>query len=424
MKKANLVLMAALAAAGLVGITGGALLPSAVMAADAPKLNAKIVKPLKAAQDATVAKNWDQAYAAWQEAQAVEPKTPYESYMVDEIGWYVLVQKKEYARAAEALERAVNSGFVAAPEVTPRLKALAQLNYQVQNYAKAIEFGNKFLAQVPGDQEVAVLVAQSYYLQKDYAGTRAIVDKLTAGATQPGEQLLLLGLRSSFELKDRAGTMQSLESLIRYFPQPKYWEDLLTNQLYETKGDRELRTLYRLMEQTSTLDKADEYSEMATVLIAGGFPAEAQQVLERGMSANLFSGDARSRAQSDLDRARSGATADRKDVAGADQALAAAKSGNDMVATGKLYFSVADYAKAADAIQKGIAKGGVTDVDDANALLGVALVRSDKAAAARPVFEAVKEAKYARVARLWVLYLDSKAAPAAAPVTPAAPPAG
>ena len=51
-----------------------------------------------------------------------------------------------------------------------------------------------------------------------------------------------------------------------------------------------------------------------------------------------------------------------------------------MVAIGKLYFSTGDYANAADAIQKGLAKGGVADVDDANTLLGVALVRRGKPA--------------------------------------------
>jgi hypothetical protein len=423
MKKTNLLVVVALAAAGVVGLGAATLVPAVATAADAPpKMSAKIIAPLKIVQDQTTAKNYDAAYAALKEAQAVEPKTPYESYMVDELGWYVLLQKQQLPAAAEALERAVNSGFIPPAELTPRLKPLSQIYYQAQNYPKAVEYGNKYLAQVPTDSAIAVLVAQSYYLQKDYANTRATAEKYTAGVAKPNEQLLLLSLRSSFELKDRAGTMKALESLVRYYPQQKYWEDLLTNQLYETKGDSELRTLYRLMEQTNTLDKADEYAEMATVLLAGGFPGEAQQVLERAMSANLFDGDAKGRAQSELDKARTQAAADRKDLPGAEKALADAKTGNQMVATGKLYFSVGEYAKAADAIQKGLAKGGATDLDDANALLGVALVRADKLADARPAFEAIKGAKYAEIARLWLLYVDTKLNPA--PAAPAAPAAG
>jgi len=69
---------------------------------------------------------------------------------------------------------------------------------------------------------------------------------------------------------------------VRHYPQPKYWEDLLNEQLFRTKDDRALRGLYRLMSDTNTLDKGDEYSEMGSMLIAGGFPNEAKQVLERG----------------------------------------------------------------------------------------------------------------------------------------------
>jgi hypothetical protein len=419
MKKANLVLMAALAAAGAIGVTGGALVPTAVMAEDAkpaaaPKLSPKIIPPLKAVQEATTAKNWDAAYAAVQQAQAVEPKTPYDAYMVDELSWYVLYERKDLEGAAATLERAVNSPFVPPADATARLKPLAQIYAEGKNYAKAAEYGTKYLAASPNDTNMAIMVTQSYYLLKDYANTRATAEKYAAATKPPNEQLLRLALASSVELKDRAGVMKNLETLVRYYPSQKYWEDLLTNQLYETKGDREMRTLYRLMEQTNTLDKGDEYSEFATALLAGGYPGEAQKVLESAMAANAFAGDAKAREQGDLDKARSQAATDRKDLPNAEKALAAAKTGNEMVATGKLYFSTGDYAKAADAIQKGLAKGGVTDTDDANALLGVAQVRAGNPAAARAAFEAVKDAKYASVTRLWLLYLDTSAAPAAA----------
>jgi tetratricopeptide (TPR) repeat protein len=412
MKKANLLFVATLAAAILMGITAGVLAPATAVAAEGQKLSASVMKPLKATQDAMTAKNWDEALVHIKDAQAVQPQTPYDTFMIDEMSWFVLLQKKDYAGAATALEASVNSGFVSAENLPQRLKALAQLNYQIQSYPKAVEFGNRYLELVPSDADIGVLVAQSYYLQKDYANARAAVQKLTAGTAQPNEQLLLIALRCNFELKDRPGTMQTLEALVRNYPKPKYWEDLLTNQLYETKGDRELRNLYRLMEQTNTLDKPEEYSEMASVLISGGFPSEAAKILELGMAANVFTGQTLTREKSDLDRARTGAAADRRDLASADKALAAAKTGNEMVAFGKLYLSVADYPKAVDAIRMGLAKGGVPDTDDANALLGVALVHAGQPADARAAFGAVKDPKYAAVTRLWVLYIDSQAAAA------------
>jgi tetratricopeptide (TPR) repeat protein len=420
MKKANLVLAAALAAAGVTSVVTGLLTPATAIAQASPqkkaapqKIGAKMLKPLKAAQDAIGAKNWDAAIASLDEAQAIEPKTPYEAFMVDELGWYARLQTKDYKGAEEALARAVNSGFVGEADLPQRNKALAQINYQLENYAQAAEYGNKYLAAAPGSADIGALVAQSKFLQEDYAGARSTVEQVTAGQAKPDEQLLLIGLRSSYELKDRPGTVRSLEALVRHYPATKYWEDLLNNQLYETKTDRDLRALYRLIADTKTMDRPDEYSEAAATLMSGGFPTEAKQILEQGVSAGAFQGESLTRAQADLARARSGADADRKELPGADQALAAAKTGNEMVAMGKLFFSVGEYGKAADAIQKGLAKGGVTDVDDANVLAGIAHARAGKATEALAAFDAIKDAKLAEVARLWKLRVETTAAPPA-----------
>ena len=132
MKKANLVLMAAMAAAGLAGVAGGSLLPvtaavaaSKDKAAAAPKamrtktstlskhkLSPDVGKPLVAAQAAMTAKNWDEALVQIQAARAVEPKTPYDAFMIDELGWYALLQKKDFAQSAAALERVLASEFI------------------------------------------------------------------------------------------------------------------------------------------------------------------------------------------------------------------------------------------------------------------------------------------------------------------------
>jgi tetratricopeptide (TPR) repeat protein len=423
MKTRNLILMAALAAAGLTSVTGALLVPTAAVAAETkeakketPKIGAKMSKPLRAAQEAIQAKNWDVAAASLAEAAAVEPKTPYEAFMVEELNWYTKVQKKDYAGAVTSLKAAVDSGFVPEADLPRRYKALAQLSYELKDFPKAVEYGKKAIELAPGSNDAIMIVAHSLYLGDDFAGARAFIDSQTASATtKPEEQLLLIALRSNYELNDRAGTMRALEMLIRNYPAQKYWTDLLNNQLYETKTDRDLRALYRLMSDTSTLAKPEEYSEMATTLMTGGFPSEAKQVLERGLGAGVFKGDMLTRAQGDLTRAKSGAEADRKELPGAEAALAAAKSGNEMVAMGKLYFSVGEYAKAADAFRKGLAKGGVSDADDANALLGIALARTDKGAEAIEAFGKIRDAKLGEVAKLWKLYIETKGQPAAAP---------
>ena len=414
MKRANLILMAALAAAGLVTATGALFAPAtAVAATAAPKLGAKMSKPIAAAQEAIKVKDWDGALAALAEAQAIEPKSPYEAFVIDYISWYPLVQKKDYAAAEAALARAMASGFVPETEQATRYKALAQLNFELKQYPKTVEYGRKVLELAPGSDDVAVLVAQAMFLSDDFNGARSFVQQYTASAAKPNEQLLQIALQANAELNDRAGAIAVLEQLIRSYPSQRYWHDLLSNQLYETKGDRDLRALYRLMADTNTLEKPEDYSEMATLLLGAGYPGEAKGILDRGLAAGVFKGEALTRAQTDLKRATSGADADRKDLPGADQALAAAKTGNEMVATGKLFFSVGEYGKAADAIRKGLDKGGVTDADDAQILLGIALVRAGQGPAAVEALGKVRDAKLAGIARLWQLYVETRSQPAA-----------
>jgi uncharacterized protein HemY len=74
-----------------------------------------------------------------------------------------------------------------------------------------------------------------------------------------------------------------------------------------------------------------------------------------------------------------------------------------MHSIGRLYFSAGEYGKAADALRKALAKGGLSDVDAADMLLGIALSRDGKTADANKAFAAVKDPKFAEVAKLWVL---------------------
>jgi hypothetical protein len=58
--------------------------------------------------------------------------------------------------------------------------------------------------------------------------------------------------------------------------------------------------------------------------------------------------------------------------------------------------------KAIAAMEKGIAKGGVTDVDEAQISLGIAYLKKGQKDAARQAFRAVKgESKWHDLAEMW-----------------------
>lgn len=401
--KASWVLTAALAFTGVAGVSVALLAPTVAEAQQ--KIGPKVGVPLKAAQEAIQKKNWNGALAKIKEAQAIQPRTAFEDYKINELLWYVYLQQGRNADAARLLEQQIASGQMPANERVQRTKTVAQLYFRAGNYPKAIQSANQYLKSAPGDQEMQLLVAQAHFQQKDYKAAVAAANRLIKPGQKPSEDLLQLLLRSNYELKDAAGTSAALEQLLTYYPTPDTWDRLLDGYIEQTNHDHELLALYRLSEDVGSLTKSREYIDMAQALFVGGFAIEAERIMDKGLAAGLFQGEELTRAQRTRDTAKRKADEDRKALATADKTLAAAKTGADAYKVGQLYFSAGKYAEAAAAMRKALTLPGLEDPDDANMEMGIALARGGKKAEATKAFDAVKDPKFAEVARLWKLHI-------------------
>ncbi len=401
--KVTWVLSAALAFSGAIVATGALLVPSVAEAQQ--KVGSKVGVPLKAAQEAIQKKNWNLALSKIKEAQAVQPRTAYDDYKINDLLWYVYLQQGRNADAARVLEQQIASGQMPGNERVQRTKTLAQLYFLAGSYGKATQMGNQYLKSVPGDQETQLLVAQAYFQQKDYKAAVAAADRIMKSGQRPSEDLLQLVLRSNYELKDKAGTSKALQQLLTYYPSPDTWGRLLDGIIQQTNHDHELLALYRLAEDVGALSKPRQYLDMSQALFVSGFAIEAERIMDKALAANLFTGEDLVRAQRTRDTAKRKADEDRKALAGADKALAGAKTADVAYNLGKLYFSAGEYAKATAAMSKALTLPGTPDADDANMEAGVAYARLGKKAEANKAFDAVKDPGFAEVASLWKLHL-------------------
>src|SRR5690349_8587685 len=98
------------------------------------KVSKSASKPLKAAKDAADAKKYPEALDKLKEADALPDKTPYDQHVINELFGFVYVHTQQYPEAAKALEAGLSDGFLEEGEISNRLKALAQVNYQIKNY--------------------------------------------------------------------------------------------------------------------------------------------------------------------------------------------------------------------------------------------------------------------------------------------------
>jgi tetratricopeptide (TPR) repeat protein len=161
------------------------------------KVSSEIVKPLKAAQDLTNDKKYPEAIAKLKEAEAYPKKTPYDEHVINQLAAVAYIRGGDLAGAEKAFEALLNDGMLDPSEVPVRLKGLAQINYQLKDYDKAVQYGERAIKEGHEDDDIDVIVGQAYYVKNDYAGSvkfqQELLDREVKANRTPSEQSLKCG---------------------------------------------------------------------------------------------------------------------------------------------------------------------------------------------------------------------------------------
>jgi tetratricopeptide (TPR) repeat protein len=398
--------------AGAAIIAAAGLVPATPAFAQTKQTNsAKLAKPLKEAHDDLNAKKYADAIGKLREAEGMAGKTPYDQHLINDMLGFAYARTGNYAEAAKAWEAELDDGFTPQSEAPTRVRQLAEANYQIKNYDKAIEFGTRAIKGGFADEELKTLVGQAYYLKGDWKGTlkfeEGIVDgQIKNGQTPKSESLQLL-LSACVKLNDSACETRALEKVVTYYPKPDYWYQLLFTMRQQTTGnDANTLQTYRLMSEVDVLKNPDDYTEMAQLALEAGSPGEAQRVLEKGIAKGVFT-DPRARAKNQrlLESAKKAAATDQASLQRIEKEAEAAPNGAKNVGLGLAYFGYGQYDKAAEAISKGIAKGGLRNESEARLLLGIAQLKAGHKEDATKSFHEVKgDPSLERLANLWSLH--------------------
>lgn len=372
-----------------------------------------LAKPLKAAKDALDQKKYSDAIAKLKEAEANPKKTPYDEHVINELAAVSYARIGNYAEAVKGFEAQVDDGFLQQSEIPQRVKAVSQLNYQLKNYDKAIEYGNRAIKGGYGDEEIDIIVGQSYYLKGDWKNTlkfeEGLVDSEIKAGHAPKEQSLKLVLSSCAKLEDGDCQTKSLEKLVAYYPEPDYWKQLLYTMAKDKvaiQSDKATLQLYRLMSEVDVLDQPEQYNEMAQLAIEQGSPGEAVHILEKGFQKGIFA-DARSSDKNKrlLESAKKTAAQDQASLAKTEKVADSAPTGDQDVGVGYAYLGYGQYDKASDLLSKGLSKGKVKSEAEARLLLGIAQLKAGHKDDAVKSFHAVKgDPTLERLANLWSLH--------------------
>jgi hypothetical protein len=383
----------ALAAALLLGTAGvgaGAMLTAAP--AEAAGVRAAVGTPLQDALNLAAQANYKAALAKVSEAEAVANKTPDETAMIAQVKQYIGVKSGDASIGG-----------------APAAKAKFNNDYNAKKYADVIADADLLKKNGALDAQSMQVVAQSYYLLNNNAGCVKYI-KSNFGH-DAGEDTLQLLMRCAYQANDEDTQRDALEQLVGKTGKPDYWSSLLKlAEQTKTITDHQSLDVYRIKFLTGTLASKDEYTLLAQLSIQLGFPAEAVDVIQKGMSANQMNDDKSKRL---LVLAQQQAAASAAGQAAALAAATKAPMGDDLIKVAEVDWSMGKYADGIDAATAGLKKN-LKDKDNAGIVLGMNYIGAGKKELATKTLEGVKGSDNdTLIAHLWSLY-GQTAKPAAA----------
>ena len=428
MRATSRAVLALTLAAGLNGAIPTAFAASAPEPAASQPDNAvspTFAVPFNAAQDLLKGGNAAGALAKLKELEALPDLTPYEKYLILRVKAPAEYSAGNNAAAGTDFDALLANPLMPAEDRPLMLKFVAEILYTSEQYGKAAVAIQRYIDAGGNDPQLKELLPQAQYAAKDFPAAarnfRAQVDATLAAGHVPTEKALRFLVSAYLGEKDDAGYVYGLELLAVHYPKPDYWRELIGRAREVDKfSDRLTLDVYRLKGQV--LGRVDDRERVnyAAIAARAGYPGEARKVLDDAYANKPFTGadlaDA-NKLRPDVNKA---AANDVAQTSVNEKGALAAKDGNALVAQGLLETTQDNAAKGADLIAQGIARGGIRQPEEAKLHLGYAQVRAGREADAMKTFQSITGGNGAQsLAHVWVLYLQSRQAAAAAPAAAA-----
>jgi tetratricopeptide (TPR) repeat protein len=378
-----------------------------------PVISRVIAKEISAAQKAMQAAQWSEALKNLGAAGLKAPLSAYDAKTIEEFRGISYIRLNNLKAAQKAYEAALSSGAYKEEELVAVFRLLFQLAVTNQQFAKAIEYGEKANDIGAFKSNDFLIMSQVYYQQKDCKNSAVWGDKAIASSKDEGvapkEVLYQIKLQCASDANDTAAMIAALCDLVRLTNKTSYWNNLIRLERQGERDDRNLLMIYRVMYDTNSMQADTDYIEMAQLLGDAGLPGEAQMSLEKAMSSGTIKDDHKERIDRLWNAMQMRADADKKGLPALDAEAVKNPAGQLAVKLGEVYFGAGDYPGASTAITRGLAKGQVTQLDEAYVYLARSWMAQRNATDAKKMLAQLRTLPNIspRVLRLWNLYADT-----------------
>jgi tetratricopeptide (TPR) repeat protein len=397
--------MAAYLALSVVGLSLAAL-PGESVAQTQGGWRKELADKAAQAQAAGQKGNYSEAIRLLKEAKAKAPLSKEEEQGINELLIWAASGAKDHKLVLATVDERLATGRVTGADLTRKLRLKATTQYSLKDYRGAAATFDKLAAQGALTADDLTLQASAQVAMKDFGRASTTLEKAIAANDKAGRSKqnvkLLAMLYSAYgETNNKVKAAQTLQRWFAVAPSAETFKYLANS--YEVTSERDpvvMINVYRLGLAKGILS-GDHYSKYSEAALDLSSPGEAVAALEKGMAAGVIKKDDRNNrlladAKGQVERLKATLAQQEKEAM-------ATKSGELEAKLATAYFSLKNYAKAAESARRAVAEGNLKRPDDVNMVLGIALHNQKKSADAKKAFAAAVAAnpKSKDVGALW-----------------------
>jgi len=341
----------------------------------------------------------------------IEQINSYERAMLWNFYGFIYYGKNDSASAIESFEKVVQQKNIPESLELSTLFSLAQLHMASENYAKTIEFINRWQT-VKGElsENALVLKANAYYAMKDYKQAEVAISKVVADSFIKGkvakENWLVLKRALHYELKQTEQVTEVSEQLVRYYSKASYWIDL-ANMYGETEQLEKQLSVMEAAYQQGFVTKKIDIQTLSQLYFESGAPYKSARLLSKSIDSGIVLENVK--ILNYLAQAWLSAKETEKAIPVLRRAANLSKSGNLDARLAEALIELELWNEAIQAANDAKKKGNLDSPGNLQVALGIAYFNLNQFDKAIKSFEIAKgEKQQKRMAEQWIKYAEKE----------------
>jgi tetratricopeptide (TPR) repeat protein len=371
----------------------------------AQAVSKEVYDKIQEAQESVDAKDFAGALKLLNDLYNPDKLTEYEqSNVLNYIG-FVYYNMDDTANAIRTYER-----MVAIPSLEPQMAkqtmyTLSQLYTMEEQYPKALTTLDRWFALESNPApEPFILKAQNLYQVQRYNDMIEPIENAMRVARErdkPVKEDWYVLLNFAYFQQENYQMVRDIQkTLLINWPKKRYWFSL-AGAYTELGEDENLINAYAAAHTQKMLEKESELVTMAQLYMQREVPFKAGNLLDSEMKSGRVEKNAKNYRL--LSQAWQLAQEDQKAIPALQEAARLSSDGELDVRLGNTYLNTSDYESCADAVRKGISKGGLKSPDNAQISLGMCQYNLRQYRQAIESFQkAAKTERSRRVSNQWI----------------------